>query len=108
MNTQMILVRIMIAKIERTDRLAEVLRQIPIRQGQEGWNCVSWVREALAALEASKNVLGTSAIGWEAVRDAAMSYCQQKKEQHRFDGKGNFDTSQIPTFDLLQQKETTA
>jgi hypothetical protein len=43
---------------------------------------------------------------WQAVRDAAMQFCQQKKDAHRFDGKGNFDTSQVTTFDLIQKKET--
>lgn len=39
--------RIMLAKIEQADRLRQVLRQIPIRQGEEGWNCVLWVKDAL-------------------------------------------------------------
>lgn len=46
MPTQMILVWIMLAKIEQADRLRQLLRQIPIRQGEEGWNCVLWVKEA--------------------------------------------------------------
>lgn len=33
---------------------------------------------------------------------------QKKKDQHRFDGKGKFDTSQVPTYDLIQGKETIA
>jgi hypothetical protein len=41
MPTQMILVRALIAKVEHSERLAQLVRQIPIRQGQEGWNCVS-------------------------------------------------------------------
>jgi hypothetical protein len=43
---------------------------------------------------------------WGAVRDAAMEYCQRKKDQHRFDGKGKFDTSRVSTFDLIEGKET--
>lgn len=108
MPTQMILVRLVLAKIENADRLRQLLRQIPIRQGEEGWNCVLWVKEALFELERSKGVVGTCVLDWEAVRGAALSYCQQKKDQHRFDGRGNFDTSQVPTFDLIQRKETIA
>ena len=72
MPTQMILVRILVAKVENTEKLAQILRQIPVRQGQEGWNCVSWVQEAFSELEKSKSVVGTSVVGWKAVRDAAM------------------------------------
>jgi hypothetical protein len=32
----------------------------------------------------------------------------KKKDQHRFDGRGKFDTSQVPTYDLIQGKETIA
>lgn len=108
MPTQMILVRIMLAKIEQADRLRQLLRQIPIRQGEEGWNCVLWVKEALDNLERSKDVIGTCVLDWESVREAALSYCQKKKDQHRFDGKGKFDTSQVPTYDLIQGKESIA
>jgi hypothetical protein len=84
------------------------LQQIPVRGGQSGWNCVSWVQEALSEIGRSKKVVGTSVVGWKAVRDAAMEYVQQKKEQHRFDGEGNFESSHVPTFDLIQKKETIA
>lgn len=104
--TQMVLVRILIAKIENTDKLAQLLRQIPIRQEQQGWNCVLWIKEALSQLEISKNIMGTSVIRWEAVRNAALSYCQQKKDEHRFDGTVKVGESRVPTFDLIQGKET--
>jgi hypothetical protein len=103
---RMIMVRILIAKVESRDSLAQVLRQIPIRQGQQGWNCVGWIKEALSELQTSTNVIGTSVVEWEAVRNAAMSFCQKKKDQHRFDGKGSFDASRVPTFDLIQGTET--
>jgi len=103
---RMIMVRILIAKIESRDGLAQILRQIPIRQGQQGWNCVGWIKEALSELRESTNIIGTSVVEWDAVRNAAMSYCQKKKDEHRFDGKGSFGTSRVPTFDLIQEKET--
>jgi hypothetical protein len=103
---RMIMIRILIAKIESRDKLAQILRQIPIRQGQQGWNCVGWIKEALSELKNSTNVIGTSVVEWDAVRNAAVSYCQSKKDQPRFDGKGSFDTSRVPTFDLIQGTET--
>jgi len=104
--TQMILVRVLIAKIEKSEELARCLQGVAIRGGEEGWNCIAWVREALSSLEASTSILGTSVVAWETVRHAALSYCKQKKDQHRFDGTGNFDITKVPTFDLVQQKET--
>lgn len=102
----MILVRVLIAKIEDTKGLAQVLEQVPIRQEQQGWNCVLWIKEALSELQAAKNVIGTSVLEWEAVRNAAMSYCQQKRDEHRFDNTVEVDKSRVPTFDLIQGKET--
>ncbi|KAG9522553.1 hypothetical protein KCV07_g2931, partial [Aureobasidium melanogenum] len=104
--TQMVLVRILIAKIEDTDKLSQLLRQIPIRQEQQGWNCVLWIKEALSELQTSTNTVGTNVLEWEAVRNAAMSYCQQKRDEHRFDGTMKVDDSRVPTFDLIQGKET--
>jgi hypothetical protein len=99
-------VRILIAKVQNKDRLAEVLRQIPVRQGQQGWNCVAWIREALDELQVSKGVVGRSVVEWETVRNAAMEYCQRKRDEHRFDGKGSFDATRVATFDLIQGRET--
>jgi len=104
--TSMLLVRIMIGKVMKKDRIASVLHNVPIRQGEMGWNCVSWVKEALRDLDADGKALGTSVMGWQAVRDGAMRYVQQKKADHRFDGKGNFDMKFAATFDLLDGKET--
>jgi hypothetical protein len=108
MPTQMILVRVLLAKVEDTKALAQKLRRIPVRQGEEGWNCVVWVQEALASLATPKGVLGTNVLQWQRVRDIAMTYCQQKKDQHRFDGRGKFDMSKVPTWDLTHDKETIA
>ena len=107
MPVDMILVRIMLAKVENTDKLAQLLRQVPIGQREEGdWNCVAWVREALVCIERSECVVGTSVLGWEDVREAALSYCRQKRDQRRFDASGEYDPTQVPTFDMILMKET--
>lgn len=103
--TSMLLVRVMVGKVADGNQLVESLRSTPIRQAQPGWNCVSWVKEALEKLKADTKALGTSVIEWERVRSEAMGYCQRKKDQHRFDGQGNFDMSKVPTFDLMERKE---
>ncbi|OJJ99168.1 hypothetical protein ASPACDRAFT_43830 [Aspergillus aculeatus ATCC 16872] len=86
-SPQMVLVRIAIAKIMDKDRAVELLR------------------EALDALNADSRALGTRILDWESVRDAAMEYCQRKKDQHRFDGKGDFNMGVIPTYDLMVGRE---
>ncbi|KAF7714531.1 Uncharacterized protein PECH_008421 [Penicillium ucsense] len=73
--TNMLLVRIMVGKVADGTRLVEIMRNTPIRQGQPGWNCVSWVKEALEMLSVDSKALGTSVIEWEKVRNAGMDYC---------------------------------
>ena len=104
--TNMLLVRITIAKVLDNQRLKGILRQIPIKQGEPGWNCVIWVKEALEALRADEKALGTGDIGWQKVRDTAMGYIQQKKDEHRFDGRANFDLDRPATYSLLEMEET--
>lgn len=107
MPVDMMLVRVMLAKAEDKNRLAMLLRQVPIGQREQGgWNFVAWVREALLRIERSEGVVGTSVLGWEAVREAALSYCRLKRNQRRFDGSGEYDATQVPTFDMILTKET--
>ncbi|KAI9816366.1 MAG: hypothetical protein M1832_005123 [Thelocarpon impressellum] len=106
--SQMILVRVMIGKVIDMHRLVGTLRNVPVVQNDPRWNCVEWVRNALEALRADGHALGTSQLDWNRVRDAAMRYCQQKKDQHRFDGMGAFNSSEAATYDLLEGRETIA
>ncbi|KAG8664899.1 uncharacterized protein FPOAC1_012876 [Fusarium poae] len=107
-STLMILVRIQVAKVKSMERLEIILRSVPVRGEQEGWNCFEWVREALATLKNDSKALGTSVLDWATLRDTAMSYVQEKGMKHRFDGQaapGQFDTSRVSTYDLLEGKE---
>ena len=106
--TNMLLVRVVIGKIQDGDRLVDLLRSVPIRQDLVGWNCVFWVREAFETLVAGGKALGTHVVEWEFVRDEVMAYCEKKKDGHRFDGRGNFDMSVVPTFDLVERREVIA
>lgn len=105
----MILVRVLVAKIINVDRLVSVLQSVPVRGSEPRWNCVEWVKEALEKLQKDGKALGTSVLGWQTVRDTAMWYVEKKAAEHRFDGKaetGQFDTSKVATYDLLEGKET--
>lgn len=103
--TSMLLGRVMVGKVESMDRLVSILRQVPIRQGQAEWNCVSWVKEALDTLSADGKALGTRVTEWQPVRDGVMWYIQKKRADHRYDGKGDFDMRLAPTYDLMEGKE---
>jgi hypothetical protein len=98
--TAVLLVRVMIAKVKKKDRLIHVVRNTSIRHGVAGWNCVGWVQEALQRLEIDGKTLGTGMTEWTKVRNAAMEYCQ-RKEEHRFDRQGNFDMTKAPTYELV-------
>lgn len=47
-------------------------------------------------------------IEWNKVRDGDMRYRQRNKDEHRFDGEGNFDTGKAPTYNLIEVQETNS
>ncbi|KAI9823443.1 MAG: hypothetical protein M1832_002454 [Thelocarpon impressellum] len=104
--SNMMLVRILIGKITNLAGLRATLSSVPIVQDDPTWTCKVWVINALAALRANGSSLGTCLLDWETVSNTAMGYCQQKKDQHRFDGRGDFDMSRVATYDLLEGRET--
>lgn len=119
--TAMILVRIVIGKVGNLDRVASVLRQVPVHQNLPGWNCVSWLRDALEMLRTNGKALSgarSSAVtpeaataAWEEDKKVALEFVRDKERQHRFDGKatpGWFDMSRVPTYDLLAKDELVA
>lgn len=99
------LVRFAIAKVKSCERLLDILREVSIVQGDPDWNCVFWVRDALDAVWKDSRAAGVPTVGWETYRGAAMRYCQRKIDNHRFDGEGEFNMSDVPTYDVLQDKE---
>lgn len=109
-SEDILLARVLIGKVKSVPRLETVLRAVPIRAGQQpGWNCVSWVQDALEGLAADAGAMGASSnLDWTAVRGAAMKYVDQKAAEHRYDGRapvGQFDMARPATFDLVLGKE---
>lgn len=118
--TAMILVRVVVGKVASLERVAAVLRSVPVRDNQSGWNCVWWLREALEMLRAEGG--GGKALGrvsssssrpvaWDEAREAAMGFVRRKEREHRFDGRaapGWFDMNRVATYDLLQGEEIVA
>ncbi|KAI4284287.1 MAG: hypothetical protein L6R35_004940, partial [Caloplaca aegaea] len=84
----MLLARVIVAKVTNVERLQAALRSVPVVQGDESWNCVSWVKNALEAVKVDGKAVGTSNLDWDVVRRTAKDYVQGKKDAHRYDGLG--------------------
>ncbi|OAA45024.1 hypothetical protein NOR_03778 [Metarhizium rileyi] len=104
-RSSMLLARIVVGKICDLHRLESILRSVPVRGEKEGWNSISWIQEAFHLASMAPGVLGSHMEDWEEIRQTAMSYVDEKKAKHRFDGLGKFDPSKPPTWDMLQGKE---
>lgn len=111
--TAMILVRILVGKIRKKAKLEAILRTIPVRGQTPGWNCVSWVKEALETLQqhqvSGQRIFESHQLDWDTIRYWALWYVQYKEATHRFDGQaeqGVFDTMKVATYDLLKGSET--
>ncbi|GAB0138333.1 hypothetical protein EsDP_00006569 [Epichloe bromicola] len=104
-RASMLLARVVVAKVSDLQRLERILRQVPLRSGKEGWNCVAWVREAIHLASLDPYALGSRVDDWDVIRDKAMWYVDHKKSSHRFDGLGQFDISRPATWDMLKDEE---
>jgi hypothetical protein len=62
----------------------------------------------LANLAGGVGVLGTSATDWTTIENTAKRYVQEKKGQRRFDGQVLWNMNKVPTWDLIENKETVA
>ncbi|RAK85349.1 hypothetical protein BO79DRAFT_201075 [Aspergillus costaricaensis CBS 115574] len=117
----MVLVRIFIGKVVDRERLVEILRGVPVPggggegvevEGEEGWNCVSWVRGAIERIRDDENeVLGKgSVLEWRVVRDAAMGFAGRKMGEGWFrsdgpGGNGDGDGGRVAVWDLVGGRE---
>lgn len=103
--TAMLIVRVLVGKVENMERLQDTLRLVPVLQNDPAWNCVVWVQSALEALQIDAKAMGASQLEWKTIRNEAMSYCNKKIRQGRFDGSQKFDMSWPPTYDILEGQE---
>lgn len=107
----MLLVRIQLASVTDVGRLEEVLGSVSVRQGLEGWNCVSWVREALEALEQNERVGGEgkrclggqSCLDMDVLAGLAQGYADDKKKGGRWSGV--IADNRVPLWDAVAGKE---
>ncbi|PHH84241.1 hypothetical protein CDD83_2265 [Cordyceps sp. RAO-2017] len=106
----MLLVRVLVGKIVDHERLERIFKAVPLRTEDANWNCVLWMEDAFRMMVQDGGAITTSVQDWASVRDKAMSYVEQKKAAHRFDGKDPsivFDPAKPATWDMLTDTEMT-
>lgn len=107
--TNMILVRVLVAKVIDKKKLQGILRGIPVRPEQPGWTCKSWVKEAVESLQDGQAI--SRSLDWDRLSEIALWYVEQKAYEHRFDGQaepGYFDETQVATWSTLNGSELVA
>lgn len=102
----MLLARIMIGKVKNNAQLVATLAAVPLVQANPAWTCHIWVRNAVAALAADGESLGTKDVDWVKIEQHSNVYVAKKREQRRYDGSGKWEGGTVPTYDLLEGKET--
>ncbi|KND91711.1 hypothetical protein TOPH_03812 [Tolypocladium ophioglossoides CBS 100239] len=105
--TNMILVRVLAAKVKKMDCLESIMRSVPVRPDVPGWTCRSWVEEAYRTLQSDGKAIGPCP-DWETLSETALWYVQKKVEEHRFDGlapSGQFSTWQVSTWTMVEGQE---
>lgn len=103
--TNTLLARIVIAKVEDEQCLVNLLRRLPVVNGDPDWRCRSWVGHALAEIAKDGNCVGTSRLDWENIEAFARQYVAHKTATGRYT-KADDMLKPKPTYDLLEAKET--
>ncbi|TQV93178.1 hypothetical protein IF1G_07756 [Cordyceps javanica] len=96
--TNMVLVRVLAAKVQKMDRFESILRGVV-----SGWTCRSRVTEAYEKLRNDGKALGTCP-DWETLSETALWYVHKKTEAHRFDGLApddQFNVSEVAAYSMV-------
>ena len=106
-NTNTLLARILIAKIEDETRLVDIIRNTAIIQDDPNWRCRTWVADVLSRIAKDGTAVGTAELDWSRIEPVARDYVGSKTKAGRY-AKSADMTSPKPTWDLLDGKETMA
>lgn len=114
------LIRVAVAKVTDEERLQSLLRELPVREDDSAFNCLTWVREAFTRLlddgKSVKSYLDSN--DWNAVETCARKYCKRKRDAGRFQertggapnnngGARQWNVEKISTFNFWENRETT-
>jgi hypothetical protein len=103
-SAQSIIVRIAVAKVVDTERLAAILRDVPLHQDDTSWNCLSWIKDAFLRImeDEQRCVKGyVEAKDWKNIERRTREYVKKKRGERRPAGDS------IPTWNLWENRETT-
>ncbi|KAI2616132.1 hypothetical protein GGS26DRAFT_453945 [Hypomontagnella submonticulosa] len=106
-STIRLLIRVMIAKVANERRLVEIFRTTPVVQNDPGFNCRSWVIDALSRISNDPRAVGTAELDWEKIEERARTYAAEKTAAGRF-GYGQDMRKPKPTWDMLEDKEVVS
>ncbi|KAF2137346.1 uncharacterized protein K452DRAFT_291724 [Aplosporella prunicola CBS 121167] len=104
-------VRVLIGKVANMRRLVQTIHTAPWRNEALGMDCAEWVQTVLETLRTKRSIMGTSALDWQTIRATGMEFIRRKVDVRRFDAETratNADFLYLPTYDLLQDRETIA
>lgn len=104
-TTNSLLARILIAKIEDEQRLIDLLRRLPVVQGDPNWRCRTWVASALAEVGKDGKCVGTAELNWQKIEALARQYVGDKTAQGRYQSAVDMMKAK-PTWDMLENKES--
>ncbi|KAH7360185.1 hypothetical protein BKA65DRAFT_448361 [Rhexocercosporidium sp. MPI-PUGE-AT-0058] len=102
--TNTLLARIVIAKVEDEKRLINLLRNLPIVNGDPDWRCRSWLAQALVEIARDGKCVGTSELDWRKIEVFAREYVAKKTAAGRYERAEDVSKPK-PTYDLLERKE---
>ncbi|KAJ8133484.1 hypothetical protein O1611_g136 [Lasiodiplodia mahajangana] len=105
LNTNTLLARLLIAKIEDEQRLIALFRRLPVVQGDPNWRCRTWVASALDEIAKDGKCVGTAELDWGKIEAWGRQYVKDKTTAGRYE-KNLLEPR--PTWDMLENKETIA
>lgn len=101
-----IVVRILLGDVSHIDMVDSLLETVPVGEGsKEGFNCVSWVKDAFLRLDQAGVISRGDISDWGSVERTALDYVTEKKRQGRFESGWEGDTSRVATFDRTLGRE---
>jgi hypothetical protein len=105
--SQMIHVKIAIAKVISIAQFQRLLRDLPVSNDDPAWTCLSWVRSAFQKAIADRKALKGYVSGndWPDIEARARRYVHQKREQRRAQDLAG-STHMIPTWNFWENRET--
>ncbi|KLO82294.1 Uncharacterized protein LW93_9485 [Fusarium fujikuroi] len=104
-NTNSLLARIIIAKVEDEKRLVEIIRSAPVIQNDPNWRCRTWVADVLSRIASDGGrAIGTSELDWAKIERVPRDYVANKTATGRYLDPAVMPLPK-PTWDMLQGKE---